>query len=440
MDPDRGNGDGCGAVAGGRARCTLRCGRPIPSIRNRPASHPAFRAGGRAAGAGAGIATARAGPDTRTGRGGSGRALGEAGTGAGATRKIIHVDMDAFYASVEQRDNPDLRGKPVAVGSAAARGVVAAASYEARAFGVRSAMPSVTALRRCPGLVFVKPRFDVYRAVSAQIRAVFAEHTDLIEPLSLDEAYLDVTHNRHGVVSATELARIIRARIREVTGLSASAGVSYCKFLAKLASDLNKPDGQAVITPARGPGFVAALPVRKFHGVGPATAAKMERLGILTGADLRARPLGFLLEHFGKSGEWYFRVSRGIDERPVQPDRPRKSVGAEDTFAADIFALGDALAEVVLLAGKVWRGCEARGLIGRTVTLKVKFADFQLITRSRTAEIPVQSAAGLQEVAAALLHPLFPPGKGIRLLGVTLSNLEGQPDPEGGPLQLGLWP
>lgn len=208
---------------------------------------------------------------------------------ATAHRKIIHVDMDAFYASVEQRDNPELRGRPLAVGGSAARGVVAAASYEARAFGVRSAMPSVTAKRKCPELIFVPPRFDVYRAVSAQIREIFAEHTDLIEPLSLDEAYLDVTENKHGIPVATEIATIIRARIKEVTGLNASAGISYCKFLAKMASDLNKPNGQAVITPRLGPGFVEALPVKKFHGVGPATAAKMERLGILTGADLRAK-------------------------------------------------------------------------------------------------------------------------------------------------------
>ena len=365
---------------------------------------------------------------------------GDDAAAAVAPRKIVHVDMDAFFASVEQRDNPALRGRPVAVGSEAARGVVAAASYEARAFGVRSAMPSVTALRRCPDLIFVHPRFDVYRAVSAEIHAIFAEYTDLVEPLSLDEAYLDVTHNRPGIASATELARIIRARIRAATGLSASAGISYCKFLAKLASDLNKPDGQAVITPARGPAFVAALPVRKFHGVGPATAAKMERLGIRTGADLRERPIDFLRAHFGKSGDWYFHIARGIDNRPVQPNRPRKSVGAEDTFAVDIFALDAALAEVALLSDKVWRSCRARGLAGRTVTLKVKFADFQVITRSRTAEIPVQSAADLQEVAAALLHPLFPPAKGIRLLGVTLSNLNGPGDARGGPVQPGLWP
>ena len=227
----------------------------------------------------------------------------------GGGRKIIHVDMDAFYASVEQRDNPDLRGKPVAVGGSAARGVVAAASYEARVFGVRSAMPSVTAKRRCPELIFMKPRFEVYRAVSAQIREVLAEHTYLIEPLSLDEAYLDVTENKQDIPIATEVAQIIRNRIKEVTGLNASAGISYNKFLAKMASGQNKPDGQFVITPRMGPAFVEALPVRKFHGVGPATAAKMARLGIATGADLRAQDLAFLKEKFGKAGPYYYWIA-----------------------------------------------------------------------------------------------------------------------------------
>ncbi len=345
-------------------------------------------------------------------------------TDSGPIRRIIHVDMDAFYASVEQRDNPELRGKPVAVGGSAARGVVAAASYEARAYGVRSALPSVTARRRCPDLIFVKPRFEVYRAVSAQIRQVFAEHTDLIEPLSLDEAYLDVTENKQAIATATEVATIIRARIKEVTGLNASAGVSYNKFLAKMASDLNKPNGQAVITPKLGPAFVEALAVKKFHGVGPATAAKMERLGIQTGADLKAQSLAFLQEHFGKSGSWYYRIARGIDERPVEPHRPRKSIGAEDTFQTDIFELAAARAEIFALASKVWRHCEAKGIRGRTVTLKVKYADFQQITRSRTVNPAIADAAGLEEVAAMLLGPIFPAQKGIRLIGVTLSSLD----------------
>lgn len=343
-------------------------------------------------------------------------------------RKIIHVDMDAFYASVEQRDNPELRGKPIAVGAAAARGVVAAASYEARAFGVRSALPSVTAKRRCPDLIFVKPRFDVYRSVSAQIREIFAEHTDLVEPLSLDEAYLDVTVNKQNINVATEIARLIRARIKEVTGLNASAGISYCKFLAKMASDLNKPNGQAVITPKMGPAFVANLPVKKFHGVGPATAAKMQQLGIETGADLHEKPLPFLQEHFGKAGAWYYRIARGIDNRPVEPDRPRKSIGAEDTFTTDIFKLELARAELLPLAAKVWRYCENRGFSGKTVTLKVKYADFQVITRSRTVHGPVRSEDELLELAAVLLEGTFPAPKGIRLLGITLSSLLTESD------------
>src|SRR5215469_4086685 len=232
-------------------------------------------------------------------------------------RKIIHIDMDAFFASVEQRDNPQLRGKPVAVGGARERSVVAAASYEARKFGVRSAMPSVIARRKCPELIFTKPRFDVYREVSLQIRAIFAQYTLIIEPLSLDEAYLDVTENLQGLTSATKIAEQIRARIWAETQLTASAGVSYNKFLAKLASDYRKPDGLFVITPEMGPILIEALKVERFHGVGPATAAKMNRLGIFTALDLRAQSLQFLQEHFGKSGSHYYNISRGIDHRPV---------------------------------------------------------------------------------------------------------------------------
>src|SRR5438552_12296 len=236
----------------------------------------------------------------------------------GRARKIIHVDMDAFYASVEQRDNPKLRGKPVAVGGAEARGVVAAASYEARKSGVHSAMPSLTAKRKCPDLIFMKPRFDVYKAVSLRIRQIFAEYTPIIEPLSLDEAYLDVTENLKGIVSATWIAEEIRARVRSETQLTASAGVSYNKFLAKLASDHRKPDGLFVITPEMGPAFVETLPVRKFHGIGPATARKMEQIGVRTGLDLRAQTLDFLQQHFGKAGSYYYWAARGIDERPVR--------------------------------------------------------------------------------------------------------------------------
>ncbi|QLL63969.1 DNA polymerase IV (plasmid) [Sinorhizobium mexicanum] len=342
----------------------------------------------------------------------------------GRLRKIIHIDMDAFYASVEQRDNPELRGKPVAVGYPEARGVVAAASYEARKFGVHSAMPSVTAKRKCPDLIFVPHRFDVYRSVSRQIHAIFAEYTTLIEPLSLDEAYLDVTENLKGVELATEIAEEIRARIKAETGLTASAGVSYNKFLAKMASDQRKPDGLFVITPKHGPAFVEALPIKKFHGVGPATAEKMKRLGIETGADLKARDLAFLQRHFGKSGPYFYWIARGIDEREVRPDRTRKSIGAEDTFREDIHDLETARAGLMPLIDKVWRYCEANGIRGKTVTLKVKWSDFTQITRSKTTTAPVPSAAEVADIVDLLLSPLFPAPKGIRLLGVTLSSLD----------------
>jgi DNA polymerase-4 len=340
----------------------------------------------------------------------------------GPQRKIIHIDMDAFYASVEQRDNPDLRGKPVAVGGSRERGVVAAASYEARTFGVRSAMPSVTARRKCPDLIFVKPRFEVYKAVSAQIREIFAEHTPVVEPLSLDEAYLDVTENLQGIASATAIAEAIRAKIKAVTGLTASAGISYNKFLAKLASDYRKPDGQFVITPRMGAAFVETLAVAKFHGIGPATSAKMHSLGIQTGADLKEMPLAFLQQHFGKSGAYYYWVSRGIDDRPVQADRVRKSIGAENTFAADIAVLKEAEVALQPIIEKVWRHYENSGMRARTVTLKVKFADFQQITRSRTVVGGVNTAYELQTISLSLLETVFPAYKTIRLLGISLSS------------------
>ena len=350
-------------------------------------------------------------------------------------RKIIHVDMDAFYASVEQRDAPELRGKPVAVGGGH-RGVVAAASYEARAFGVRSAMPSITARRRCPDLVFVKPRFDVYKGVSNQIRAIFADYTDLIEPLSLDEAYLDVSEDRRGLGSARAIAEEIRARIRAETGLTASAGVSYCKFIAKLASDHNKPDGICVITPDRGAAFVATLPVKRFHGVGPVTAAKMERLGIHNGADLAAWSLPELEGHFGSSGGWYWRIARGIDDRAVKPDRPYKSVSAERTFDSDLTDPAALAAELERVAGYAWVRIERAGVKGRTVTLKVKFADFTLITRSRSLPTAVAGQAAFTAVGQDLLARLMPVPKGIRLLGLGLHMLQN--DDSSVPLQLGL--
>ncbi len=351
-----------------------------------------------------------------------------------APRKIIHVDMDAFYASVEQRDDPSLRGKPVAVGGGH-RGVVAAASYEARAFGVRSAMPSITARRRCPELLFVKPRFDVYRAVSQQIRAIFADYTPLIEPLSLDEAYLDVTEDRRGLGTARAIAEEIRARIRAETRLTASAGVSYCKFIAKLASDHNKPDGVCVIPPERGAAFVATLPVKRFHGVGPVTAAKMERLGIHTGADLAAWSRSELEAHFGSSAGWYWRIARGIDEREVRTDRPSKSVSAERTFDTDL-TQADALAEQLdRVAGFAWQRIARARVSGRTVTLKVKFADFTLITRSKSFAQPIADEAAFAQAGQALLAGLLPAPRGIRLLGLGLHAMVSDRDQ---PEQLGL--
>ena len=337
-------------------------------------------------------------------------------------RKIIHVDMDAFYASVEQRDDPELRGKPVAVGGQH-RGVVMAASYEARKFGVRSAMPSVTAKRRCPEIIFVKSRFDVYRAVSQQIRAIFLDYTDLVEPLSLDEAYLDVTEDRLGLGSARAVAEDIRRRIREETGLTASAGVSYCKFIAKLASDHRKPDGLCVITPEKGPDFVASLPVARFHGVGPVTSRKMERLGIVTGADLKEWSLPALQAHFGSSAEWYWRICRGIDHREVKPDRPYKSVSAERTFDEDLTDPDRLAAELERIAGYAWDRVKRAEVVGRTVTLKVKYGDFTLITRSKSFAAPVPDQASFAAAGQALLAALVPLSKGIRLLGIGLHNL-----------------
>src|SRR5690348_8458488 len=350
-------------------------------------------------------------------------------------RKIIHVDMDAFYASVEQRDDPSLKGKPLAVGGGH-RGVVAAASYEARRFGIRSAMPSVTAKRRCPDLVFVKPRFDVYRAVSQQIRAILADYTELIEPLSLDEAYLDVTADRLRLGSARSIAEDIRRRIREETGLTASAGVSYCKFVAKLASDYRKPDGLTVVTPERGAEFVALLPVARFHGVGPVTARKMERLGILTGADLKEWSLAALQAHFGSSAEWYWRICRGIDEREVKSDRPYKSVSAERTFDEDLRDPERLAAELERIAGYAWDRVKRAEVAGRTVTLKVKFGDFTIITRSKSFGSWVPDLDSFTAAGQALLTALHPLPKGIRLLGLGLHNLSEEE--ASGPLQLGL--
>jgi DNA polymerase-4 len=345
-------------------------------------------------------------------------------------RKIIHVDMDAFYASVEQRDNPDLRGKPVAVGGSRERGVVAAASYEARKFGVRSAMPSVTARRQCPDLIFVKPRFEVYKAVSQQIRVIFAEHTPIIEPLSLDEAYLDVTENLQGIPLARNVALAIRSKIKKVTGLNASAGISYNKFLAKLASDHRKPNGQYVITPEMGPAFVENLPVGKFHGIGPATSAKMNSLGLYTGLDMRNQSLEFMQTNFGKAGSHYYWVSRGVDNREVRADRIRKSVGAENTFSSDLTEFDALVAELAPLIDKVWRHCEGTGNRGRTVTLKLKFNDFEIITRSKSVPAALSSRDDLGRLAVGLLENEMPVPKPVRLLGVSLSSLQSELEAE----------
>jgi DNA polymerase-4 len=342
---------------------------------------------------------------------------------AAAIRKIIHVDMDAFYASVEQRDHPELRGKPLAVGGGV-RGVVAAASYEARKYGIRSAMPAVTAKRRCPDLIFVKPRFDAYRAVSNQIRAIFLDYTPHVEPLSLDEAYLDVTEDLKGIGVATAIAEEIRARIKAATGLTASAGVSYNKFLAKLASDQNKPDGLCVVTPARGPAFVESLPVKRFHGVGPKTAEKMARLGIETGADLKARSLEWLAAHFGSSALYYHDLARGICHRQVKANRPYKSVSAEDTFLEDVSDPEALLSELERIGRHVWtKRVVGKGLSGRTVNLKVKYADFQIVTRARSLDRPVSGEAEFLEIGGQLLRTLLPPVKSVRLLGLGLSGL-----------------
>jgi DNA polymerase-4 len=347
-------------------------------------------------------------------------------------RKIIHVDMDAFFASVEQRDDPALRGKPVAVGGSSERGVVAAASYEARTFGVRSAMPSVRAARLCPGLVFRKPRFDVYKRVSQQIRGIFFDYTPHVEPLSLDEAYLDVTEDVRGLGSATRIAELIRQRIAAETGLTASAGVSYNKFLAKLASDQNKPDGLCVIRPGEGARFVAGLPVRRFHGVGPRGAAKMAALGIETGADLAARDIAFLRANFGSLADYLYRAARGIDLRRVRADRPRKSVGGERTFSNDLStgtALREALGDIIEI---VWERIERAEARGRTVTLKLKHSDFTLLTRARSLPHAVADKTEFAKVGRALLDEVLPLAQPIRLMGLTLSALEGQRDEQAG--------
>ncbi|WP_370589839.1 DNA polymerase IV [Rufibacter sp. LB8] len=338
-------------------------------------------------------------------------------------RKIIHIDMDAFYASVEQRDNPALRGKPVAVGGTKARGVVAAASYEARQFGVYSAMPSSTALRKCPTLIMVPTRFEVYQQVSRQIREIFLRYTDLVEPLSLDEAYLDVTENKQNLKSAMFIAQRIKHEIYQETRLTASAGVSFNKFLAKVASGQNKPDGLTVVLPQDAEAFVEALPIEKFYGIGDVTAAKMKQLGIHFGADLKERTEVDLRRHFGKSGSYFFQIARAQDERPVEPNRIRKSIGSERTFQNDLETEEEMLPELCKLAGEVAYDLHRLEAAGKTVTLKLKYHDFTLNTRSKTFFSTIREEDMLLEIAAELLHTPHFPAKPIRLLGITVSTL-----------------
>ena len=348
------------------------------------------------------------------------------GDEAQGLRKIIHIDMDAFFASVEQRDNPELRGKPVAVGGSSGRGVVAAASYEARKFGVKSAMPSMTAKRLCPDLIFCRSNFDAYREASRQVRAIFHRYTPHVEPLSIDEAFLDVTDDIRGIGSATRIAELIRAQIKQETQLTASAGVSYNKFLAKLASDQNKPDGLCVIRPGQGARFVAGLPVRRFHGVGPRGAEKMAKLGIETGADLAAKDIAWLRANFGSFADYLYRAARGIDLRPVRANRIRKSLGGERTFNEDIsagHALRERLDEIVEI---VWERIAESETRGRTVTLKLKFADFQLMTRAKSLPRPIEGKAEFARLGRAILDEILPLPMPVRLMGLTLSNLEGE--------------
>jgi DNA polymerase IV len=344
---------------------------------------------------------------------------------ANQRRKIIHVDMDAFYASVEQRDYPEYRGKPLVVGSSPQkRGVVAAASYEARKFGIHSAMASRIAIARCPHLIFAIPRFEVYRAISEQIHAIFERYTDCFEPVALDEAYLDVTENKQKIIYASTIGRHIRAAIFEETGLTASAGVSFNKFLAKMASGLNKPNGLSVILPEDAEAFVEALPVEKFHGIGEVTAAKMHELGIRTGSDLKLPSLPELTQHFGKAGNYYYKIARGKDDRPVEPNRIRKSIGAEMSFAEDLRSRVSMLLELEQIAQTLKQRLDRHQASGRTLTLKVKFSDYQQITRSRTESAAIIELKEIMTITKALFEAIKLEDRGVRLLGIALSNLD----------------
>jgi len=337
-------------------------------------------------------------------------------------RKIIHVDMDAFYASVEQLDDPSLRGKPIAVGGGENRGVVAAASYEARKFGVRSAISGYLAKKRCPELIFVRPRFERYREVSQKIRSIFHEFTDLVEPLSLDEAYLDVTHNKKGSPSASLIAQEIRHRIFTETGLTASAGISINKFIAKVASDYNKPNGQKTVNPDEVLTFLEELPIGKFYGVGKVTTDKMYQLGIFTGADLKSKPVEYLAEHFGKAGTYYYYVVRGIHNSEVKPNRIAKSVGTEHTFDENLVSEVFMLEKLEDIAKELHKRLQKKNTAGKTVTLKLKFSDFTVQTRSKTLPYFISDVSLILDTVKELLFQERPKDS-VRLLGISLGNL-----------------
>jgi DNA polymerase IV len=340
-------------------------------------------------------------------------------------RKIIHVDMDAFFASVEQRDEPKYRGKPLAVGgSPDQRGVVAAASYEAREYGIHSAMPSRTALQKCPHLIFVRPRFDVYKEISDKIREIFHRFTDLVEPLSLDEAYLDVTENKLGMPSATLIAKEIKKNILEETQLTASAGVSINKFLAKTASAVNKPNGLFLITPDQAESFVEKLAIEKFYGIGQVTAEKMHNAGVFTGADLKRWSEPDLIKRFGKVGSFYFNIVRGQDDRPVVPNRIRKSLGAEESYAEDLVERHSIIEALQEIAETLKRRIDNSETSGRTLTLKVKYGDYQQVTRSRTVSASIQTVDEIMKLALELLDSTEIEQRHVRLLGLALSNLD----------------
>lgn len=342
-------------------------------------------------------------------------------------RKIIHIDMDAFYASVEQRDFPELRGKPIVVGGSpeGRGGVVATASYEARKFGVRSAMPSKKALQLCPQAIFVKPRFTVYKEVSQQIRAIFSRYTDIIQPLSLDEAYLDVSEDKLGIGSAIEIAKQIKRAIKEELHLTASAGVSVNKFVAKVASDMNKPDGLTFIGPSAVASFMEQLPVEKFHGVGKVTAEKMKQLGLHTGADLKMLSEEQMVYHFGKAGRFYYQIVRGMDNRAVETERETKSLGAEDTFPYDLTTYKEMYDELDKIAQAVFDRLQRYRLKGRTITVKIKYSDFRQITRSKSFLDPITEKDEIAGLAKDLLTSSTLEGSKIRLLGITMSNFHG---------------